>query len=39
MAPLTTKMRLHVWGYSQDKYLYFLNERGLTRKYEHYDIA
>ena len=31
-AALTKKMRLHVWGYSQGKFLYLLTEFGLTMK-------
>ena len=35
-AALTKKMRLHVWGYSQGKFLYLLTESGLTMKYKIY---
>ena len=36
--PLSKKMKLRVWGYTNGKYLYMLLDGGLTLKYNIYTI-
>ena len=36
---LTKNMHLRVWGYSHDKYLYILTDRGLTVKYKTHTVV
>ena len=36
--PLTKKMRLRVWEYTNGEYLYMLTEGSLTLKYKTYTV-
>ena len=36
--PLLREMRLRVWGYSQDEYLYIFGTSRLTLKYKTYSV-